>query len=356
MQLQEVQSGMKIINYVLIFVFFIAAALIRTNYQQSSEDKMTSERIAYNHSVDSALDTAVDNLVEVADGSDLKIDLQKCVNSFYREMYASFGVSDSEAGQKRLNSYIPCMAIADNDGLYVLYNDLENNKLIQRWTTRIPYCYNGIAQVDGITSYGYTVLFQMDDTVKLVIDGGRNVYYGDRDGLKEKYQGDSLLRSVYDNSILAKDGDYHNWKSYCVTSTVVDTLSTYLERYNTIAAQCGVSFQFKLPETVRDDVQRNVSDITFMAVFQGYPYAYKTRDTYSRFAISGTRIRKGEGYYANMMVTDGDAAVIGDESRTQMVYTYHRPSCSKINGRSYYYKTREEAALAGAFPCPYCHP
>lgn len=332
---------MKIINYGMVFVCLIFVAVITLDTNQMDLDKETSLQQQYNRAVDTAMDAAVRNLVEVADGSDLQLDVKDCIDNFYAELYVAFGVSDSNAGKKKLMMYLPCLAIADNDGLYVIYNDLSEGVLVQKWSNKIPYVYSGIIpSAIPNEEKTYDVLFGLDDTVRLVYNG--NVYQGAYNALDEIYQDDSAFMKVYKKTILAKAGTYNNVKNSTITGTITKNLQLYLDKYNTVANENGVGYHFELPDGTSTTIARSISGITFMAVFQGYPYGVGTDSVYSNFAISGTRISKSTGVYA-CYDKDGN-------------YLYHSRFCPEIDGEISEYSSGKEAALHAAYPCPKCRP
>lgn len=344
--LREVVCEMKITNYAIVFLCLISFILLKLSIQQQTLDKMVSIQQQYNASIDTALDAAVSDLVEVADGQDLQIEMKKCVDNFYNSLYAAFGILDSKSEQERIQMYFPCVAIVMNDGLYIQYNTVIDGLLVTKWTGKIPFVYEGSVQ-DGLETIPYTISFRLNDTVKLAIRKDNSSYVGTYSSLCEKYpvynQENALLHRIYDDTILAKPGTFQNWKHQVITNTVTEYVDSYVRKYNLVAKDLGISYKFSLPETAADQIERSVSDITFLALFQGYPYGTGTADTYSNFAISGARIAKNKGYYACEDAEEG-------------IYLYHREGCSHLKGTITKYESKEVAALDKAYPCPYCKP
>ncbi len=120
-------------------------------------------------------------------------------------------------------------------------------------------------------------------------------------------------------------------------------MNYYISKYNNIAYQFGITYQFWLPSIDKADWYRTIDDISIFVIFQNYPYYVGSLDTYNRYSFGGARITKSNLYYIK--------GVNG-------IKYYHKADCDyiNINEMENTYFTKEECAIEGAFPCPDCNP
>lgn len=339
--------GMKTTRFVVIFLLFISVYVLLFSFKESQFANVVNKKAEYNKSLDSALDAALEGIVESADGNSVIVDKDACVSNFYNCLYASFNALDSETTQAMLKLYTPILAVADEDGLYVYYSDTVNGEVQKVWSQKIPYTRHfTTTSVDATGAVGYTVNFQLDDTVTIKIDGDDSIYSGRYSELVKNYANATgseykAIRAVLAGEVFSAEGYFELWRSQVITECITDKLSYYVNRHNRIAAMYGEQFTFQLPVSASSDISRSISNVSFMCFFQGYPYGSATSDVYSNFEISGAHVTKNSGYYTR--VVDG------------YLY-YHKPSCNKGSGEQNWYATQEECAWAGALPCPYCNP
>lgn len=334
----EVLLEMKITNAIMLLlaIFLLLAAPL--SQQVSNFDKMTEQHTSYNNALDSAIDYALESIVESADGTQVEINFDECISNFYEGMYAAFGASNSETAQTRLRVCVPILAIVDVDGLYVYHSNLNNNQVVSNWSEKIPFVY---------TAPSYTITFSLDNTVKFKVAGDSTVYTGDYRYLKEQYasevSGDKYDRmsKIFDSSCLKSAEDFESTRDLTVTNTIVDNLNYYVQKHNRIGQSYGYNYTFALPSSAKTDVARAIGDVSFISFFQGYPYGIGTSDSFSKFTVSGARIEKKKKFYLNKV--------------DDFLY-YHTEDCVYSKGSSHVYDSKKECALEGANPCPYCKP
>lgn len=321
---------------------------------------MSHKYVEYNNNVDTAVDAAVAEEVESAVSShNLQVNFEGCVDNFYNSLYASFGALDNEILQQDLMLYTPVIALADVDGFYVMYNTTNNyGELVKTKTQKIPYVAVFEKGNNG-DPLKYTVAFTMSDecTITLLSSDKYGVYTGNYYDLKTKYAG-TPLAAVYDNTILSQPGTFNNWKQHTMSSQVCEYLNHYVLKNNKIARDYGIKYSFTLPESASTDLANGLSSVTFMVLFQGYPYGAGTNNVFNKFCVSGAHVSKAKVYYVRPVrpVPETGGAVH---------YYYHKRDCKELsdcsnemynygNGLGYACSSAQEAAETGAMPCPYC--
>lgn len=353
---------MKISNYILMFFIAVLAYYCLLNLSTQELSTMAAKYPQYNNAVDTAIDAAVSSTVESANSAtELKSNFEGCVDKFYNSLFASFGAVDNEILQQDLKLYTPVLAMADVDGFYILYNDVDSaGNLVKTKTPKLPYIAEFDKDIKG-RPLSYTVDVTIDNQVTVTFKGDNKVYSGDFTELKKKYPNTNLA-DKYDRTILSQQGTFNNWRNHVIAEAICEQLNFYVQRNNTIASDFGIKYNFTLPESATTDLANGISNITFIALFQGYPYGAGTSSVYNKFCVSGAKVNKITAYYVRPY-DDGNG----------MHYYYHKRDCKKLldatqgtadgydkgfyeanDGLGYAFSSAQEAAASGALPCPYC--
>lgn len=345
---------MKIINFVLAFTVFVLSTFAILSYKTNNLAYLTNKSVQYNRNLDTALESALDGIVEAYDG-EMYTNEDECIDSFFSSLYSSFGISDNEEAQEMFRAYIPAVVIAENDGFYVRYNSYSNGAIKSVWSIKFPY-QGEFDYVDRMgTSKKFIVNYRLDDTVQLIMADG-TIFSGPKDKLPDLYkyagddiynvQGTGLLQKAIRNAYLDEDhsGYYEAKKDSAVTDSIITKMNYYANLNNEIAQAYGISYNFHLPLTASSELSRAIKSVSVVALFQGFPYGVGTDDVYSKFAVAGARIAKDNRYYVRKADED--------------VWYYHTKYCTLYGGAMTgdEFRTKDEAASLGAKACPYCKP
>lgn len=364
---------MEMKHYLIVFSIIFIVFLARTSMKIDSLQILNQNTSHYNETIDNAVDDTLTSLLEMQDALDHNINLEVCSDTFFKSLFAGFGVSDSPMGKQTLQMYVPILLITDVEGFYVMYHSTSNDGTVSTrvWSQQFPYYGSGILQAPGgdvtATSVSYQMCFTMTDKIYLTLtSGGKNYYF---DGLystfldeNKEHEGFSLLKDFWTCASLSVEekDSYPNvpdemkkgwcflapesWSQFRQSTMIYQItrkMNYYVNGHNSIAKQFGVNYNFELPESSMDSFARTIEGVSMMAIFQGYPYGTGTGDTYSRFAVSGSRIYKGIKYPVTL------------DSGVQL---YHREGCVDAVGEIAAYSDRRDCAEAGAYPCPVCKP
>lgn len=339
---------------------FFAAVLAYYSVLNSKVDELTiitSKYVQYNNAVDTAIDAAVSGTIEsVNSASELSSNLDGCIDRFYRSLYASIGALDNEILQHDLQLYTPVLALADVDGFYIIYNSINNEGHLEKIRTqKIPYVLTFSEDTHGRTLH-YTVNVTLGNDVTVTFKNDKVVYTGDYTELKRKYPG-TVMEQEYDNTVMAQPGTFTNWKNHIIAESICQQLNYYVQANNKIAADFGIKYNFTLPESASAELSNGLSNVTFMALFQGFPYGAGTQASFNKFCVSGARVTKIKVYYVRPF----------DDGNGEHFY-YHKRECKEMfdasldtngfystdSGLGYAFSSAQEAAESGALPCPHC--
>lgn len=289
---------------------------------------INGKALEYNKALDSSVDDGTMDLVEVDSKRNVVLNKEKAVEQFFVSLYANFGATDDDILQRKLREHIPIILITDQDGFYIYYMDtyeaLEDVILEGRWSEKYPYIYEEDNFIYKFT-FGDSVTMYDKDTNELLTGNYKE------------------LGQLYTGSVMAKEDTFDAVRRTAIIHEIERWMNYYINRYNNIAYQFGITYQFWLPTIDKADWYRSIDDISMFVIFQNYPYYTGSLDTYNRYAFGGARISKSKMYYIK---------------EVNGLNYYHKENCYYIdlNGQENAYFTKEECALEGAFPCPYCNP
>ena len=337
---------MKITNWVLICTLIFISIFAQIDSQTRALDSIVNKQVQYNLNIDSALLDAINGIAEADDGT-VYLNADSCANDFFNSLYSAFGIADDEAAQEVFRVYVPVFTIADIDGFSIKYNDYSDHKVQSVWSVKFPYSkefrYSGLLGEERVCTINYC----LDDHIKIVLDDG-TIFSGKKEEIEDLYKdSDKLptLKSIIQAAHLDKDhtGYYEADKSAAIADSLVTRMNYFANLNNEIAEAFGITYDFRLPVDASSEINRAVTGVSALALFQGYPYGVGTSDTFSKFAVAGARLRKADRYY----VRQGSVCAY-----------YHSSSCT-LDGPAMsgdQYRTKKEAAESGAFACPYCKP
>jgi hypothetical protein len=284
--------------------------------------------LEYNKALDSSVDDGTMDLVELDSNRNIVLNKEKAVEQFFVSLYANFGVTGDGILQRKLREHVPIILITDQDGFYIYYMDtykaLGEEVLGGRWSEIHPYVYEDNNFIYKFT-FGDSVTMLDKDTNELITGNYKE------------------LGIAYSDSAMAKEETFDTVRRSAIIYEIEKWMNNYINRYNNISYQFGITYQFWLPTIDKADWYRTIDDISMFVIFQNYPYYTGSLDAYNRYAFGGARIAKSKMFYLK---------------EVNGIKYYHKEKCNyiNINGQENAYITKKECALEGAFPCPYCNP
>lgn len=314
---------MKWTNLAIVFFLIELSLFIILDMRVYNLTAIINQKVEYNKALDSAIDDSVINLVEVDRQRNLILNKEKAAEQFYQALYANFGIMGNPSLESKLKGYVPVILVTDEDGFYLFYFDTyksgEETIITQRWSEKQPYAYE---------ISNYIINFTLDTYLTVYDKNTHQLYEGEYKDLED----------MFHNTLLAEEETFHIVRRNTIISAIEEKMNEYINKYNNIAKQFGITYQFWLPKIDKTDWYRTIDDISMLVLFQGYPYHFASTDTYNRYAIGGARIKKSRVYY------------ITEESGRKL---YHKSDCvhlSNITDITAFF-THEECALEGAYPC-----
>lgn len=265
---------------------------------------------------------------------------------FFASFFSSMGIANDVVAQDTIRRYIPVIAVTEETGLHVFYHDEYRHddikQIVMRWSERIPYVYE-----DEYFIYH----FSLGDVIKIY----DKQHLLDSKCVKSYYELDyhDMTRQPEFQKFLNQHPDYPMFdekillqvKQNSIIKTINEKLSFYINRYNHIAYQYGLTYQFLLPSIDRSEWIRSIQNPGLFVFFQGYPLKYQ-QETYNRYEVAGAQIYKEDIYY------------IESKGWYQL---YHKSDCSEckrnpnVDDSIVYYRIKD-CVGQGAFACKKCCP
>ena len=297
------------------------------------------------------------------------------IRSFFTTLSMNFNVEEQKNSHGLLQRYVPFVILFDVEGYYVYatwdrFSDSEYGKdyrFIE--SQKKPYA----VQVDDLSGVmDMVVNFHLDDSIELIaLEKGKvsklyktvdevvalaNVRSVSalKDGLASTSMGTfpTLPRGMSNNEliewykrikqvpILASGESIRNLKQQTIVDEVVSVMEYYSYRHSQIANQYGLSYGFVLPYHSNLSEVGAITDIGLMSFIQGVPIG---NTYYNSYAFEANKISDDVKYYA---INHGGFK------------KYHKKECNELLSMSpiTFFRTKEEAALKGYFPCEMCKP
>lgn len=297
------------------------------------------------------------------------------IQSFFTTLSMNFDIEELENSSALLQRYVPFVILFDVDGYFVYatwnrFSDSEYGKdyrFIE--SPKKPYA---VHLNDSSGSMEMVVNFHLDDSVELIAleNGNITKLYKSidevvalanvsqesalKDGLESTDLGTfpTLPRGMSSNEliqwynrikqvpILASSEELRNLKQQTIVDEVVSVMEYYSYRHNQIANQYGLNYGFVLPYHSNISEVGAITDIGLMSFIQGVPIG---NSYYNSYAFEANRISDDVKYYATNQAG---------------FKKYHKKECSELLRVTpiTFFRTKEEAALNGYFPCEICEP
>lgn len=289
--------------------------------------------------------------ISLVDGYAFKSQAQKdnALNAFYMSLaagyYSVLGVNDT-----KLVAYLPFVMLVDNDGIYVCYDtnytsywsDAAGKPEYADDTYYItPISAYAATYLESASSEPYVVQFTLGDKMT-VYSGGRMLAEGSytvvKDVLKNKYA--TALATL---PFMQTESMYIEEKQAVITNTASRLINKYLNE--NVAGIDNVGFNLANTQyyfnlsTMQQSWQNALSGPTVVAFYHG-PHNRLNNHQVAQVVLAGGELAKTQKYY--LSYEHGDRY-------------YHVPGCSHIDSSIYTnFNSMEEAAQAGAYPCPDC--
>lgn len=309
-----------------ITIFIVSAFMVDAHVKTDRENKVYREYLTSATSDAMKTVSINDNRCAFENDGDRKI----AINTFYRSMALSMQVLPINA-KDVISPYVPCIALIDNDGFYISYDEKYTDD-------------QGVSVKDSIvtpkyawsSTYGnYMVTYSLNDEVMIENKNTGRTFKG--------YYYEAFVDAGSPASLAFMDNEesFDAERDSIVITTVNDKIDYFInEERNSYLNETDEKYSFTMPQIANEDWARILQGPTMIAFFQG-----KQMQHYDNFinvyALCGAEYTKIESYY---MTKEGSAKL------------YHKKGCSHIADLTKIVETGnlEKMAKSGAEPCFEC--
>lgn len=316
---------MKLTNAAIIFVLVFCALFIPTSIHIEDLCELTKQNSYFNDVLDDAAFDVASCMVEYDSAGAVYINKDHAVDIFFQSLAAGFGISEAQA--RELSIFVPVILISCEDGFYISYQEqtsISSQKIyVRNWTDKMPFS----TQDDDGYIYSFS-LGEKKDYVRVFDSLTLQSYFGH---YKDVY-------SQTNASCLADSEVFERVRKSTINDCIQTKMEYYINHHNMIAKRYGLSYSFYLPSNDSQSWLRSIDAVSFLYLFQGYPYNSGNSGYYNRVALAGAKVYKADDYVVDISTM-----------------TYHKKDCDKINRNfAAAYSSREECAMQGAYPCDSC--
>lgn len=259
---------MRPASFGIVFAMLFLSLITVSDYRTRALQEITMQTVMYNNCLDSAIEDAMTEVVEVDEGRKIQLNKEKTVDDFFTALAVNFGAMENSQKRNLLKAYVPAVAFVERNRLTLYYGFLEEEKKKE--------VYYELEKED------YRIYFTLTDYVLV----------------ENKKSGETLEGDFHDVGKIFKqplllDADwFHEEQKKVIREVFIENMEAILEEHNEIAEKLGIHYHFFLPVIENEEWYRSVDEISMLVFFQGYPYGSRSMGYYNRTAIGGAEIKK----------------------------------------------------------------
>ena len=392
---------MKITDFALIFIAIILPFMIVLYINITFTIKAEEMEMYYQNMINAAVDDAAYEMKQVesedkqidygysdSENKKINVNAKVGVDSFFKSMYNTLGISGNESAESYFNLFVPAVAVVEYDGVRISKNELVTAedgtsaiKRVLRPKRYFTYTYsivrNGSEYVlvpGGETTNvvsTHTVEFTMDE---MIVHRGYDYMFDEEIKSSSFYISDSKNNDALVSGVVSSDGKDEiksqivshllDIKKSIIANVVSNELSYAVNENNDYARQSSVTYRFNFPSTTQEELYDMIDGVGIIAFVQGISVGNKYLNTK---AYGMSTLGQTARYYFTAPNSD---------SQIHMNLYHKDINCpeyrlSKITDMSPRYATsKQEAATSvatgtlnsvkqtfkGFYPCPICNP
>lgn len=288
---------MKIYHFSIVFACFFLAYMFLAEIEMGENEYMRQLSQRTDRVFDKAVDAAVKSLRGYSP-EEAELYLSKSIDSFFDSLYADLGIIDSPYQRERLKLYVPFIAVTDDEGVYVWYEDVEDTadgrEVVCKRSEKFSYFFYEETAPKGYCATDFLIRFK---------GKGRAAVYDSSGILGEKneayeYYSDSDFMNISRNtrnykSILDNPEAFEEKRHAVMSQRLESIMEYYCNRHNSNAESMGISYSFSVPAEDGSIYLRAFDGVSFVAFFQGYPIP-GTNEVFNCFTVSNAMLREAE--------------------------------------------------------------
>lgn len=275
---------MKPASFGIVFAMLFLSLSTISDFRTRALQETGLQRIMYNNCVDSAIEDAITEIVEVDEGQGIQLNKEAAVEDFFTALAVNFGAMENPRQKNFLKACVPAAAFVEREKITFFYGFLEGME------KKEVYFLKEIGD--------YQIYFSLTDYV--VVEAVKS---------GERLEGDFHdIGTVFRHRIFLEEELFYEEQRRTVRQAFIENMKEIMKKHNETARRLGIEYDFFLPEIREEEWYRGIDGISMIVFFQGYPYGNYTAGYYNRTAIGGAEIKKGERWEADEADKDKKAS------------------------------------------------
>lgn len=252
----------------IVFSMLFLSFLLVSDHRTAALQETGLQKIMYNNCLDSAVEDAIEESVELDEGQEIQLNKEKIVDDFFTALAVNFDGMENPEKRRLLQACVPAAAFIERDKVTFFYGFLEEPK------TKEVFFQKKIGN--------YQVHFTLTDyaVVENLQDG--KVLEGDFHDIGK----------IFQEKIFSEEDWFYEEQKKVIQQAVTENMEKIIAEHNEAASKLGISYHFQLPVIKEEEWYRGIDGISMLVFFQGYPYGNGMTGYYNRTAIGGAEIKK----------------------------------------------------------------
>lgn len=259
---------MKPANFGIVFAMLFISLFVVRDHGTKALQEVATQRLVYNNCLDSAIEDAMTEIVEVDMGRQIMLNQQEVINEFFTALAVNFDAMENPEKKEFLKAYVPAIVFIERKKATIYYDFLNGGS-----------CYEVLFQkIQG----DYRITFTLNDYVYVESMETGEVLEGDFHDVGQ----------VFSIELLQQEDWFYEEQKKTIHDVLLEHLETIIEEHNDRVKKLGIKYRFFLPTIEKEEWYRGIDEVSMMVFFQGYPYGNNTIGYYNRMAIGGAEIKK----------------------------------------------------------------
>lgn len=267
----EGECIMRPASFGIVFAMLFLCFATISDHGTAALQEISFLRINYNNCLDSAIEDAMTESVEIDNGRQVRLNKEEVVDSFFTAMAVNFDAMENSGRRELLKACVPVIAFVERSKVTFFYDFLNEGNTREVWFEK--------------KWKDFRIYFTLTDYIRV-----ENMETGDA------LEGDFHdIGKVYDIPFFQEESWFYEEQKRLTREVLLENLEEIVKEHNVAVKRLGIQYRFFLPVIKDEEWYREIDQISMLVLFQGYPYGSHTIGYYNRMAIGGAEIKK-KGY------------------------------------------------------------
>ncbi len=331
-------SHFTIISFLLALCIIIPLSITHFGTAHANSETVTAQ-----NNLSASTLTAVETAYSYSDSDSLALfssdsAREEAIKAFYENFTRCIGANMDTDLYYYARYLIPCIAMIDYDGYYLMYAKSVSGSDGEKYVDIITPINTWEEQVDD-----YIIRYYLSNELKVKVISTGDTYSGTSSEVYEKMVRDYGTTVIDRNlAFLNNVDEYTSRKNECIMNELQRDISYTINNHNSFKNQYDVKYNFSMPQ-LKGDFQDVLNGPAFIAFEQGQQIQDSSDTLINVYALTSADV-VGMNYYYIVTEPSGDV-------------TYHKADCPHLTDdmkENAKIGTAKYCALHKAHPCGDC--